>query len=413
MKKILALLTVFVLLFAGTVSCFGAPFACAEAAPEEAEAAEAPGTAEEAETAEEAPAKPKKVLDFDAMRAVYDEDKVVLTIDGTDITWGDYYSLFYLYARDAANNFDMMKAYYGMDQSWDDVFDQSTGMTYADYVAYGAEQEIAQMVLYENYAAEKGAVLSDEAKADIEAGVLETAKKVLGEDATAEDYVASLSEFYVSPEMYYRMMNTNYLAEETMTAEFGEIGEKMTSEEVVAELEENSFMTAKHILFMTVDRETGETVDEDTARAAKAKAEEIVRELQAIEDDAERKAKFDEYEAEYNDDPGREIFTDGYTFVPGTMYPEFEAATEALGDWEVSDIVESTSGYHVIMRLPLSEESLILYDGNCYPARTMSAGTAYAKELQAYHDGMVTTYAEDFAAPNPKDFMVLAEEAAE
>ncbi len=65
------------------------------------------------------------------------------------------------------------------------------------------------------------------------------------------------------------------------------------------------------------------------------------------------RAKFGEnFEAlmeEYNEDPGES--SGGYTFGRGVMVPEFEEAAFALGYNEISDVVESEYGYHIIKRI--------------------------------------------------------------
>ncbi len=51
----------------------------------------------------------------------------------------------------------------------------------------------------------------------------------------------------------------------------------------------------------------------------------------------------------YNEDPGATVA--GYTFGPGEMVPEFEKASFALEFEEISDIVETEYGYHIIRRI--------------------------------------------------------------
>ncbi|MCL2203238.1 MAG: peptidylprolyl isomerase [Defluviitaleaceae bacterium] len=59
---------------------------------------------------------------------------------------------------------------------------------------------------------------------------------------------------------------------------------------------------------------------------------------------------FDMLVAQYGQDHGMHTFVNGYSFAAGDMVPEFEAATRALELGEISGLVESEFGIHIIKR---------------------------------------------------------------
>ena len=154
-----------------------------------------------------------------------------------------------------------------------------------------------------------------------------------------------------------------------------------TDEETAIAFYNNNFLSAKHILISTVDENQSPLPAEEVTKK-KAQAEEIVAKIKAGAD----------FESFYNlsEDPGSKANPEGYTFLntgsetlkdnemmismfqqtgAPIMVPEFEQGTAALAEGEVSGIVESDYGYHIIKRLPLPAEgeeveqlkSLIIY----------------------------------------------------
>ncbi len=104
---------------------------------------------------------------------------------------------------------------------------------------------------------------------------------------------------------------------------------------------ENIQVTAKHILFSIIDNVTREPLPEQEQEEARKKAEEIYARLKAGED-------FDKLMNEYSEDPGLAEYPDGYTFGTGKMVPEFEVAAFSLEPGEMSEIVKSDFGYHIL-----------------------------------------------------------------
>ena len=81
-----------------------------------------------------------------------------------------------------------------------------------------------------------------------------------------------------------------------------------------------------------------------TEEEAKARATEAMKK-------AKDKAKFEDLVKEYSDEPGAGARGgDLGTFRKGQMVPEFQAAVEKIKVGEVSDVIKTPFGYHVILR---------------------------------------------------------------
>ncbi len=110
------------------------------------------------------------------------------------------------------------------------------------------------------------------------------------------------------------------------------------------------YYNAKHILFATVDTTTRLPLADDVKTQKKALAEETYQRILTGED-------YDTLMNELSEDPGLQSNPNGYIFGSGEMVPEFEQGTASL---EINNVilVESSLGFHIIKRLPLTKEDV-------------------------------------------------------
>ena len=232
---------------------------------------------------------------------------------------------------------------------------------------------------------------------------------ICGEGASEEDFNDYLATIYMPREMYDDNNKLNHLYQDTFTKLYGEDSALVSDEDAVKYLEENGYMSADHILLMTVDSTTQEALDEATVAEKKAQAEDIAAQLKAIEDTDELLEKFAELKAQYTEDTGATYYPDGYIFTTGKMVAEFEETAKNLGEYEVSDVTETTYGYHILLGKPLDPDGIIEFssEGTAMTARKMAANTAYGKLLDEYAAGVEIGYAEGFEVPSMEEYFGL------
>lgn len=264
-----------------------------------------------------------------------DDSKVIMTLDGYEVTYSEYRYYYLNYVKQFAT-------YFGTD------FESNE--EYAEQFDTYFEQALKMNGLVYNAATAAGISLTQEEFDELVADVYDETIEQFGEDA-----LTILDESYsITP--YYLMINeTIYnLYQKLYDATYGIGGEKY--EQIKAETldyyNENGYMRAKHILLQFPSNDDGSDVTDEQKAELYTKMQEILEKAKSGE-------SFDELIATYNEDPGMETYTGGYYFTDGEMVEEFENATKALADNEISDIVESPYGYHIILRLPLEDESIV------------------------------------------------------
>ena len=292
----------------------------------------------------------------------YDADTLVATADGTPVYWNEFaYWLAYIGSQIAYPDENGSIDWYAAEGSEEPL---------ADTLLTNVHDSILQYHILEGMAAEKGIEFGEEGEEYVEGMIQDAITSIAGEEGTEEDLKGYLTDYYLDMDVLRYQGKIQYLYTKLFEELFGANGEKVSDEDITEYVEENGLMLAKHILYSFTD-ETGAELDDAAKAEKKAAAESAVQQLRAITDNEALITKFDEIMNAESGDPGLAYYPDGYVFGPGEMMQEFEDGAKALGDYEVSDPVETTAGYHVILRLPLTGEANVGSDneGNAISLR--------------------------------------------
>jgi len=241
----------------------------------------------------------------------------------------------------------------------DEYFYHALGMRNEYMTQYGAEifdyypelvdnilAEVDSLIIdnasYMLWGSEVGFELSDEDYAEFETQVEELKAYLIESGSTfAKHLKANNLTEELFRQVYIKTLYVNKFLSGYVMEELPKLS--VTEQEIEDYIKRFSVVAAKHIL---IDESVGEGYDD-----MKAFALDILARLDEGED-------FDELMNEYSVDPGLEANPTGYTFREGEFIPEFEAITRELVIGEVSGIVESDYGIHIIMRIDIDIETV-------------------------------------------------------
>lgn len=278
-------------------------------------------------------------------------DTVVAQAGGVDITAAQWLQW-------AASYADQYAQYFGSDLPWDQ--DDGSG-TMEDAIKEAALQMAQLYALLPGEAAREGVAVDDSQLAEDEASLDKMAED-LGGDEMAQHY---LWQIPLTRQSYLDMRLSAMASGAIQEARYGENGaQRPTDAQVLAYATDELGIAyrVKHILLTTVDtskpltdedgKYTGEyePLDEATVAEKRKLAEDILAQLEGSSDPV---ALFDDLMHQYSEDTGLSSNPDGYDAQEGQMVEPFEKASLALKEGEFSGIVESTFGYHIILRLPI------------------------------------------------------------
>ncbi|MDE6280676.1 MAG: peptidylprolyl isomerase [Oscillospiraceae bacterium] len=312
------------------------------------------------------------VLEFSAGMSAGD---TVLTVNGEDVPadlflyWLDYNCYYFM-------------SYYGM-----------FGLSLSDYTNDMIEDSVyfcVSQTLLRQKAAELGCLPTDAQVKEAQDSLDDETREMLKSGYGLSD--DSINALFLSNAYY-----DNVMAALTHEPNEQELDEYLDSQGVFA---------VKHILLKTVD-DNNQPLGEDVIAHKKETAEHLLTLLQGWDnlqshapenEGQDLEAKFDELMNEYSEDGGLATNPDGYVFDgTSSLVGGFREAALELEIGGLSGIVETDYGYHIMLRLPLTEETKAEYGANF-------RDDAMNDLVAQWGDAADVTRADALSTLDPEDF---------
>lgn len=300
------------------------------------------------------------VLEFSASMSPGD---TALTVNGEDVPadlflyWLDYNCYYFM-------------SYYGM-----------LGLSLSDYANDMIEEAVyfcISQTLLRQKAAELGCLPTDAQVKEAQDSLDDETREMLQSGYGLSD--DSINVLILSNAYY-----DNLLAALTHEPDAQELDEYLDSLGVFA---------VKHILLKNTD-DNDQPLSDEALAEKKALADDLLSQLQGASD---LEAKFDELMNAYSEDGGLATNPDGYVFSAGdSLVGGFREATLELEIGGLSGVVETDYGYHIMLRLPLTEETKAEYGANF-------RADALEDQVQQWLDAADVTRADALSTLDPEDF---------
>lgn len=297
------------------------------------------------------------------------DDKVVMTIGGKDISAALYrYYLLNLrsqYGSALADNEEM------------------SGYIEEQIVSYLKEYAATDVMAKEN-----SITVPDEAKTELDNYIAQVIAQIDAEENTS--YADELVNANMTDAMFRDMQDNSLVQSQIYVSLYQD---KATDDEILDYIHEN-YVRVKHILIKTVD------LDDEQKAEARSRADKVLER-------AKNGESFEDLVKEFSED-GMDADI-GYYFTTGEMVPEFEEKSFELAEDEISDIVESPYGYHIIKKYAMDDSHILSDETLRSAAQDALCEAKFRADLSEIAEPLEVVYADDFEATRQK---ILDEYAA-
>lgn len=219
---------------------------------------------------------------------------------------------------------------------------KQNGKVMIDLIRDSAKTSTVQMAVYMKKIKEEKITLTDKEQKSLKTQVDSVIANMGGETA----FNAYLKEIGIDRATYDEIQQNYALMNKLDTQTSKNI--KVSDADVKAAFVKD-YVGVKHILIKTIDA-NNKSLPQDKITAANAKAEAILKEIKSG-------ANFDDEVVKYTEDKsGTTINKDVMVFTKNQMVQEFETAAFKLKVGEMSDVVRTEYGFHIIKRYDITTD---------------------------------------------------------
>lgn len=217
------------------------------------------------------------------------------------------------------------------------------GKNLITYVRENVREDMIAMAVYTKKAEEMGISLTAEEKQTIN----KNKSAVINNAGGRTTFKQTLNEMGADEKAYDTYLQTQALSSKVNNA----IAEGIAVEDAtLREIFDKEYIGVQHILIKTVD-DNRVALPQDQITAARTKAEDILKRAKAGEDFYTLMKEFSEDKQEGSDLAEYYLLKEDDNFVE-----EFKTAAFALKENEISEIVTTEYGYHIIKRINVTDD---------------------------------------------------------
>ena len=298
-----------------------------------------------------------------------DPEETMLTVNGRAVS-AELYLYWLQYACTMAESTGAVDESGAVD--FDYVY--ADGVTAEEYITGEAESQAKLYMLIEAWAEEYGVDLTDEEEQAVDEEIAYYAQQLGGQGA----YETYLEQIGVSPEAnrrmtadFYRYDNLLELTKEPGSPLYIDDDELYQFEGITPET-----ILVDHILFFTSGEAEDDQLRYDTLRQ--------VRDALLEAEGSFRYDLFNTIADGYSEDTGRTYYPNGYLVTEDADFVEpFLQTALSLEEGEVSEVIQSEYGYHLLIRKPIRDYVADAYLGDALLAASDRAEVTFSPAYDA------------------------------